>query len=185
MVSIFSCVFWPFEFLLLRKFCLVHLSISLLVHYFGENLVFWVPYTLELIGIGKDFVSGTPAAQQLRDSIDKWDFKKLKASAQQNKWSLNWRDHPQNGRKYLSATHQRKDWVPSWSREIALSRSVSCVSVFSTGGLSIPTHVRVIAILNHKVWRWFVSFFSAIFLVHRAFHYGIQFKVCYGSSSDT
>jgi hypothetical protein len=24
MVSIFSCVFWAFEFLLLRKFCLVH-----------------------------------------------------------------------------------------------------------------------------------------------------------------
>jgi hypothetical protein len=27
--------------------------------------------TLELIGIGKDFLDGTPAAQQLRDSIDK------------------------------------------------------------------------------------------------------------------
>jgi hypothetical protein len=34
--------------------------------------------TLELIGIGKDFLNGTPAAQQLRDSIDKWDFIKLK-----------------------------------------------------------------------------------------------------------
>jgi hypothetical protein len=33
--------------------------------------------TLELIGIGKDFLNGTPAAQLLRDSIDKWDFKKL------------------------------------------------------------------------------------------------------------
>jgi hypothetical protein len=40
--------------------------------------------TLELIAIGKDFLNGTPAAQQLRDSIDKWDFIKLKASAQQN-----------------------------------------------------------------------------------------------------
>jgi hypothetical protein len=28
----FMCFFWPFEFLLLRKFCLVHLPISLLVH---------------------------------------------------------------------------------------------------------------------------------------------------------
>jgi hypothetical protein len=27
--------------------------------------------TLELTGIGKDFLNGTPAAQQLRDSIDK------------------------------------------------------------------------------------------------------------------
>jgi hypothetical protein len=32
---------------------------------------------LELIGIGKNFLNGTPAAQQLRDSIDKWDFIKL------------------------------------------------------------------------------------------------------------
>jgi hypothetical protein len=35
--------------------------------------------TLELIGIGKNFLSGTPAAQQLRDRIDKLDFIKLKS----------------------------------------------------------------------------------------------------------
>jgi hypothetical protein len=35
--------------------------------------------TLELIGIGKNFLSGTPAAQQLRHSIDKWDFIKLRS----------------------------------------------------------------------------------------------------------
>jgi hypothetical protein len=34
--------------------------------------------TLELISIGKNFLSGTPAAQ-LRESIDKWDFTKLKS----------------------------------------------------------------------------------------------------------
>jgi hypothetical protein len=34
--------------------------------------------TLEVIGIGKDFLNRTPA-QQLRDSIDKWDFIKLKS----------------------------------------------------------------------------------------------------------
>jgi hypothetical protein len=45
--------------------------------------------TLELIGIGKNFLNGTPAAQQLRDSIHKWDFIKLKTSAQEKKWSLN------------------------------------------------------------------------------------------------
>jgi hypothetical protein len=33
--------------------------------------------------------------------------------------------------------------VPSWSRETALSRfSVSCASVFGTGGLSVPTDRR-------------------------------------------
>jgi hypothetical protein len=35
--------------------------------------------TLELIGIDKDFLNGTPAAQQLRKSIDKWDLIKLKS----------------------------------------------------------------------------------------------------------
>jgi hypothetical protein len=35
--------------------------------------------TLKLVGIGKGFLNETPAAQQLRDSIDKWDFIKLKS----------------------------------------------------------------------------------------------------------
>jgi hypothetical protein len=32
---------------------------------------------LEAIGIGKDFLSRTQAAQQLRERIDKWDYMKL------------------------------------------------------------------------------------------------------------
>jgi hypothetical protein len=39
--------------------------------------------------VGKDFLSRTPTAQQLRESMDKWDDVKLKASAPQKKWSLN------------------------------------------------------------------------------------------------
>jgi hypothetical protein len=35
--------------------------------------------TLELIGIGKDFLNRTPAAQQLRERMDKWDSIKLKS----------------------------------------------------------------------------------------------------------
>jgi hypothetical protein len=35
--------------------------------------------TLELVGVGKNFLNETPAAQQLRDSINKWDFIKLKS----------------------------------------------------------------------------------------------------------
>jgi hypothetical protein len=38
-----------------------------------------VSHTLELIGIGKDFFNRTPAAQQLRERMDKWDFMKLKS----------------------------------------------------------------------------------------------------------
>jgi hypothetical protein len=35
--------------------------------------------TLEGIGIGKDFLSRTQAAQQLRERMDKWDYIKLKS----------------------------------------------------------------------------------------------------------
>jgi hypothetical protein len=31
------------------------------------------------VGTGKDFLNGTPAAQQLRESMDKWDYMKLKS----------------------------------------------------------------------------------------------------------
>jgi hypothetical protein len=34
--------------------------------------------TLEIIGIGKDFLSRTQAAQKLRERMDKWDYMKLK-----------------------------------------------------------------------------------------------------------
>jgi hypothetical protein len=35
--------------------------------------------TLEVIGIGKYFLNRTPAAQQLRERMDKWDCIKLKS----------------------------------------------------------------------------------------------------------
>jgi hypothetical protein len=35
--------------------------------------------TLEVIGIGNFFLSRTPAAQRLVESMDKWDFIKLKS----------------------------------------------------------------------------------------------------------
>jgi hypothetical protein len=35
--------------------------------------------TLEITGIGKDFLNRTPAAQQLRERMDKWDVIKLKS----------------------------------------------------------------------------------------------------------
>jgi hypothetical protein len=38
-----------------------------------------VGYPLELTGIGKDFLNGTLAAQKLRDSIDRWNFLKVKS----------------------------------------------------------------------------------------------------------
>jgi hypothetical protein len=35
--------------------------------------------TLDKISIGKDFLNRIPAAQQLKESVDKWDVIKLKS----------------------------------------------------------------------------------------------------------
>jgi hypothetical protein len=45
--------------------------------------------TLEKIGIGKDFLSRTPAAQQLKERMDKRDYMKLKSFCTIKKCSLN------------------------------------------------------------------------------------------------
>jgi hypothetical protein len=66
--------------------------------------------TLELIGIGKNFLNGTSAAQQLRDSIDKWDYIKLKSFCSAKEMISKLRRPPQSWRKYLPLTHQTKDW---------------------------------------------------------------------------
>jgi hypothetical protein len=43
-----------------------------------------------VIGRDKYFLSRTPAAQQLRDRMEKWDYMKLKKLLHNNKkWSLN------------------------------------------------------------------------------------------------
>jgi hypothetical protein len=39
--------------------------------------------TLEVISIGKDFLNRTPAAQQLRKSLAKWYFIKLKSTTKE------------------------------------------------------------------------------------------------------
>jgi hypothetical protein len=61
--------------------------------------------TLEVIGIGKDFLNRTSAAQQLRKSINKWKYIKLKSFCTTKEMI----SHPESGRKYLSATHHTKD----------------------------------------------------------------------------
>jgi hypothetical protein len=44
--------------------------------------------TLEVIGIGKDFLNRTPSAQQLREMRYKWDSMKLKSFCTQKRNGL-------------------------------------------------------------------------------------------------
>jgi uncharacterized FlgJ-related protein len=63
--------------------------------------------TLEVIG--KDFLNRTPAAQQLRESIDKWDFIKLKSFCTTKEMVSKLKRPPTKRKKYLPAIHQTKD----------------------------------------------------------------------------
>jgi hypothetical protein len=54
--------------------------------------------SLELVGIGKNFLNGTSAAQQLRNSINKSDVIKLKSFCSTKMVS---KFHPQSGRNGL------------------------------------------------------------------------------------
>jgi hypothetical protein len=44
---------------------------------------------LEVIGIGKGFLNRLAAAQQLRDRMDKWNYRKLKSFCGKRKWFVN------------------------------------------------------------------------------------------------
>jgi hypothetical protein len=65
--------------------------------------------TLEVIDIGKDFLNITPAAQQLRERMDKWDFTKLKSFCTTKELVSKLKRPPTSGRKYLLGIHQKKD----------------------------------------------------------------------------
>jgi hypothetical protein len=66
--------------------------------------------TLELIGIGKDFLNRTPAAQQLRERIDKRDFIKLKSFCTTKEMVSKLKRPPTEWEKIFAAVYQTRDW---------------------------------------------------------------------------
>jgi hypothetical protein len=65
---------------------------------------------LETTDIGKDFLSRTQVAQQLRERIDKWEYMKLKSSCTTKEMVSKLRPCLlQSGRKSLLAIHQTRD----------------------------------------------------------------------------
>jgi hypothetical protein len=67
-------------------------------------------HTLEVIDIGKDFLNRSPAAQQLRERIDKWEYIKLRSLCTTKEMVSKLKRLLQNGRKHLPAIHQTKYW---------------------------------------------------------------------------
>jgi hypothetical protein len=66
--------------------------------------------TLEIIGIGKDFLNRTPAAQQLRERLGKWDFIKLKSFCTTKEMISKLKRPPIEWEKIYARYTSEKDW---------------------------------------------------------------------------
>jgi hypothetical protein len=65
-------------------------------------------YTLEAISKGKDFLSRTPLAHQLRERIDKWDYMKLKSLCKRKEMASKLK-RPPTGLEKILASYRSKD----------------------------------------------------------------------------
>jgi hypothetical protein len=61
------------------------------------------------IGIGKDFLCRTQAAQQLRERMDKWDYMKFKSFCTTKEMVFKLKRPPTEWKKHLPAIYQTKD----------------------------------------------------------------------------
>jgi hypothetical protein len=61
--------------------------------------------TLEATGIDEDFLSRTPAAQQLREKMDKWDYMKLNTFCTTKEMVFKLQRPPTECRKHLLSIH--------------------------------------------------------------------------------
>jgi hypothetical protein len=74
--------------------------------------------TLELIGKGKNFFNGTPEAQKIRDSINKWDFIKLKSFCSSKEMASELKITPTGWEKILASYTSDIGLITSIYREL-------------------------------------------------------------------
>jgi hypothetical protein len=60
---------------------------------------------VEAIGIGKDFLSSTQVAQQLKERIEKWDCMKLKSFCTTKEMVFKLKRPANKWKKYLLSVH--------------------------------------------------------------------------------
>jgi hypothetical protein len=74
--------------------------------------------TLVLIGIGKDFLNRAPAAQQQRETMDKWDFMKLKSFCTTKEMVSKLKTPPTEWEKTLASYITGKELITRIYREL-------------------------------------------------------------------
>jgi hypothetical protein len=79
--------------------------------------------TLEIIGIDKDFLNRTPAAQQLRERKDKWDYMKLKSFCTTNEMVSKLKRPPTEWEKIFASCTSDKGLITRIYRELKKLKS--------------------------------------------------------------
>jgi hypothetical protein len=74
--------------------------------------------TLEVIGIGKDFFNRTPAAQQLRERMDKWNYMKLKSFCTTKEMVSKLKRPPTEWEKTFASCTSDKELITRICREL-------------------------------------------------------------------
>jgi hypothetical protein len=74
--------------------------------------------TLEVIGIGKEFVNKTPSVQQLRERMTKWDFIKLKSFCTTKEMLSNLKRSPTEWEKIFASYTPDKGLITRICREL-------------------------------------------------------------------
>jgi hypothetical protein len=72
----------------------------------------------ELIGIGKDFLNRTAAAQQLRERMDKWDFIKLKSFCTTKEMASKLKSPPTEWEKIFASNTSDKGLITRIYRDL-------------------------------------------------------------------
>jgi hypothetical protein len=73
--------------------------------------------TLEAIGVGKDILSRNPAAQHLRERMDKWDYMKFKSFCMTKEIVSKLKRRPTEWEKILASYTSEKRLITRINRE--------------------------------------------------------------------
>jgi hypothetical protein len=120
--------------------------------------------TLEVISIGKDFSNRTPEAQQLRESMDTWDFIKFKSFCTTEEMVSKLKRPPTEWEKIFASYTSDKGLITRTYRELKklnspkinepikkwateLNRTFSKEEMLSN---SQKTHEKMLTISSHK-----------------------------------
>jgi hypothetical protein len=74
--------------------------------------------TLELIGMGNNFLNGTPMTQQLREKINKWDYMGLKFLCTTKEMVTNLKRMPREWEKIFASNISDKGLITRIYREL-------------------------------------------------------------------